>query len=543
MLECQIKLLNEIKCQITGLSVLDKNLLYSKLALFIPSAIYQPKYKLGQWDGKIHYFESNGQTYINLLQDMFKLVSPEKYSFSLIPYEGYQPVVPFELVDEKFFADHVWEKGHRLEGQPVMLDEHQVMGINALLQNQKGMICFSTGSGKTLISAVLAKKVCERGKFLIIVPSRDLVVNTASQLNLLGIQTGTAFEDDRIEEYSKQCVVTTWQGIHSMYRRSKGENVYTKQIKDLERKQNKAHFSGNKEEFERIRVNINELKRVSANDITKATNELNTLKQGVVGFLFDETHLAKASVAKQILTEMFPFVKIRWGCTGTIPKDKADQYCLITSIGPVVARMSSKELQDKNFLASCDIKMIKMIDSRMFLNYTDEYENITVDIPRLTYMARYIDKITRETGNTLVLVNRIKQGEILLKELNKLQADAIFLDGEDTVKKRTTEYKKINEAEHKIILATAQIASTGINIPRLFNLVLLDYGKSFVKVMQSVGRALRLGSDKTHATVHDISATTKYAKKHYRERKKYYIEENLPVEEISWSDWEGFNLR
>lgn len=542
MLECQIKLLNEIKCQITGLSVIDKNILYSKLAIFIPSAIYQPTYKLGRWDGKIHYFENNGVTYINLIQEMFQLVSPDNYRFTLIPYENYQPVVPFETIDENYFSDFVWEKGHRLEGQPIKLEEHQVYGINSLLQNQKGMLCFSTGSGKTLISAALARKVCERGKFLIIVPSRDLVVNTASQLNYLGIPTGTAFEDDRIEEYSKRCVVTTWQGIHSMYQRSKGENIYKKQIKELERQQNKAYYSGNTNEFDRLRTNINELKNLSLKDIEKATNELNALKEGVYGFLYDEAHLGKASVSKQILTEMFPFVKVRWGCTGTIPKDKADRMCLISSIGPVVATMTSKELQDKNFLASCDIKMIRMIDSRMFLDYTSEFENISVDKPRLTYIAKYIDKIAKETGNTLVLVNRIKQGEILLSELQKIGADAVFLDGMDSVKKRTGEYKKINEETNKIILATAQIASTGINIPRLFNLVLLDYGKSFVKVLQSVGRALRLGSDKTHAVVHDISATTKYAKKHYRERKKFYQEENLPVEEIAWSDWEMNHL-
>ena len=537
MQEVTIRLLNEIKCQITGLTVLDKNLLYKMYAIFIPSARYQPTYKLGQWDGKIHYFEATGLTYTNLIQEFFTKIDSTQYTFNMEPYEGFVPAQPFDLIDCDYFSDFVWEKGHRLEGQPIVLEKHQVDGANALLSNQKGIICYSTGSGKTLISAVLAKKVCERGKFLIIVPSRDLVVNTASQLNYLGIETGTAFEDDRIEEYSKKCVVTTWQGISSMYRRSKGQNCYNDQIKELEKQQNKAYYNHNTPLFESIRAQINKLKEKSYEDTIKAQTELNTLKNGVVGFLFDETHCAKSHDCKKILTEMFPFVKIRWGCTGTIPKNDADALCLKIAIGPVVESMSSRELQDEGFLATCDIKMIKMVDNRVFLNYTDEYDEISTDTKRLSCIARYIDDVTEKYGNTLVLVNRIKQGEILLEKLKNIGADVVFLQGLDSVKHRTEEYKEVNKESNKIIIATAQIASTGINIPRLFNLVLLDYGKSFIKVIQSVGRALRLGYDKKHAYIHDISTTTKYAKRHYTERKKFYLEANLPLTEEKWKTW------
>ena len=199
--------------------------------------------------------------------------------------------------------------------------------------------------------------------------------------------------------------------------------------------------------------------------------------------------------------------------------------------------MSSRELQDEGFLATCDIKMIKMVDNRVFLNYTDEYDEISTDTKRLSCIARYIDDVTEKYGNTLVLVNRIKQGEILLEKLKNIGADVVFLQGLDSVKHRTEEYKEVNKESNKIIIATAQIASTGINIPRLFNLVLLDYGKSFIKVIQSVGRALRLGYDKKHAYIHDISTTTKYAKRHYTERKKFYLEANLPLTEEKWKTW------
>lgn len=263
-------------------------------------------------------------------------------------------------------------------------------------------------------------------------------------------------------------------------------------------------------------------------------NNHNYIANGVV---VHNCHTAVAHEAKKILTETFPMVHIRWGCTGTIPKDKANALCLFTAIGPVVGTMTAKELQDLGFLATCDIKMIKMKDTRLFSDYTTEYEVITTDEMRMSYIAKYVYDITQEFGNTLVLVNRIKQGEILLEKLKRFGANVVFLQGSDTVKHRAEEYKNVNDEMNKIIIATSQIASTGINMPRLFNLVLPDYGKSFVKVMQSVGRSLRLGSDKNHAFIHDISSTTKYAKKHYRERKKFYSDANLPIEEIKWNVW------
>lgn len=141
-----------------------------------------------------------------------------------------------------------------------------------------------------------------------------------------------------------------------MNRRCKGKNYYQDKIKELEKEQTRAYYNHNEAEFKQIREEINELKIRSDEDIIKAHNELNALKDGVIGFLFDEVHTAKSSECKKILTETFPLVHIRWGCTGTIPKDKADSLCLFTAIGPVVESMTAKELQDLGFLATCDIK-------------------------------------------------------------------------------------------------------------------------------------------------------------------------------------------
>ena len=79
----------------------------------------------------------------------------------------------------------------------------------------------------------------------------------------------------------------------------------------------------------------------------------------------------------------------------------------------------------------------------------------------------------------------------------------VFISGEMKTSDRQKEYDDVSDANNKIIVATYGVASVGINIPRIFNLVLLEPGKSFVRVIQSIGRGIRRANDKDCAnTVH-----------------------------------------
>ena len=78
---------------------------------------------------------------------------------------------------------------------------------------------------------------------------------------------------------------------------------------------------------------------------------------------------------------------------------------------------------------------------------------------------------------------------------------------------------------------------TKINInDAIFNLVLLEPGKSFVRVIQSIGRGVRKAADKDHVEIWDVASTAKYSKKHLTERKKFYAEANYPytIEKVNY---------
>jgi superfamily II DNA or RNA helicase len=127
------------------------------------------------------------------------------------------------------------------------------------------------------------------------------------------------------------------------------------------------------------------------------------------------------------------------------------------------------------------------------------------------------------SGNTLVLIDRIATGELLMER----NPEWVFISGEMKTSDRQKEYDDVSDANNKIIVATYGVAAVGINIPRIFNLVLLEPGKSFVRVIQSIGRGIRKAEDKNYLQVVDLTSNLKYSKRHMTKRKEFYKEQNF----------------
>jgi superfamily II DNA or RNA helicase len=169
------------------------------------------------------------------------------------------------------------------------------------------------------------------------------------------------------------------------------------------------------------------------------------------------------------------------------------------------------------------VNIVQLQDDKEFGDYQAELKFLLSDSNRLDKMAELIDKI-KETGNTLVLVDRVNAGHALVERLD----DAVFVSGGMKIVDRKEEYDDVATSTNKIIIATYGVASTGINIPRIFNLVLLEPGKSFVRVIQSIGRGIRKAEDKDFVQIWDITSSCRFAKRHLTARKAFYKEANYP---------------
>ena len=197
---------------------------------------------------------------------------------------------------------------------------------------------------------------------------------------------------------------------------------------------------------------------------------------------------------------------------------------MLVSLGPVIGKLSAKELQDKGVLAQCHVNIVQLKDNVEFTNYQSELKHLLENEKRLDRIAELIEKVN-ETGNTLVLVDRVNAGKEIV---SRLGSNAVFVNGGTGLTERKAEYDEVATSDDKIIVATYGVAAVGINIPRIFNLVLIEPGKSFVRVIQSIGRGIRKAEDKDHVQIWDITSNCKFAKRHLTQRKSFYKEANYP---------------
>jgi len=473
---CKLIIKDEVNIRVEGLAAETRRKIVNKLKFDLPYARHMPAYKLGRWDGTKTYFGIGGNGYLAHLDVVLPIIEDSGYDILIEDLRKTQNF-SFEKVNENYWADQgkTWPKGHPNAGAPIILRDYQFDVVNKFLENPQALQEVATGAGKTITTATLSHLCEPYGRTMVIVPNKSLVVQTEEDYKNLGLDVGVYFGDRK--ELNRTHTICTWQSL----------NVLDKKSYD--------------------------------ND----TLSLAEFCAGVCAIIVDEVHQAKAEVLTKLLTQNFNHCAIRWGLTGTVPKEQWEFQGILASIGPVINQVSAHDLQEKGVLAQLNINILQTNEIEVFRSFAEEYTFLVTDDSRLTWMANKIKDLSL-SGNTLVLINRIDTGKKLIERI----PEAVFVSGGMKLDERKEEYDEIKTSDGKIIVATYGVAAVGINIPRIFNLVLLEPGKSFVRVIQSIGRGIRKAEDKDHVMIWDITSACKYSKRHLTERKKYYKDAKYP---------------
>lgn len=247
-----------------------------------------------------------------------------------------------------------------------------------------------------------------------------------------------------------------------------------------------------------------------------------TLVRQFKAIIVDEAHGAKARVVGDLINIAGGDSAYRFGFTGTMPKPEIDLLTLRGSIGDVLFSITAAELMAMGYLAELFIEPVEITEkvTEDFPDYASEKTYLSRCDDRLDLLADLAIDRTARYGNTLILVNSVKQGKALQKKIK----GSVFLHGVDDTATRQSWYALFESRNDLIVIATFGIASTGLSIDRIFHLMLIDAGKSFTRAIQSVGRGLRMGGGKTKVYVTDVYSTLKFSKRHFNERKKFYKE-------------------
>ena len=231
----------------------------------------------------------------------------------------------------------------------------------------------------------------------------------------------------------------------------------------------------------------------------------------------------------------------RFGTTGTLDGTQVHELVLEGLFGPVKRVITTHELQKKEALAQLDIDIILLKYAQEFCrptenrSYQDEIDFLVTYEKRNKFIANLA---VNQDGNTLVLFNLVdRHGKGLRDLIESRLKDGqrlFFVSGETKTTDREQIRNIVDKQKNSIILASLGTFSTGINIKNLHNVIFASPSKSQIRVLQSIGRGLRLSDDGSVTKLYDIADDLHWKSKknftllHSGERIKIYTKEQFP---------------
>ena len=444
----------------------------------VPGAKFMPQYRNKYWDGKIRLFnQANGEIYVGLLDKIISFCKKSDYQYEFVHSNFYG--TPFE---ENGFISLEGVKDYMNKITRYEPRQYQIQGVFDALKYNRKLLISPTASGKSLMIYTITRYMVDKGhSVLLVVPTTSLV----EQMYKDFIDYGWNSDENCHRIYAgkekhtdKPVTITTWQSIYKL------EHSFFK-------------------------------------------------RYGCV--IGDEAHLFKSKSLIRIMTKLHD-AKYRFGFTGTLDGTQTHKWVLEGLFGPAYKIVRTDELIEKGHLAKLNIKILLLQhESQRFDTYDDEVQFIIQNERR----NNFIKKLTLDLkGNTLLLYSRVEShGEILFNIINSDTNRKVFFVHGGVAAEEREEIRKITEEESDaIIVASYGTFSTGINIKKLHNVIFASPSKSRVRNLQSIGRVLRKGKNKTKATLYDIADDTTYKSQknytlnHLIERVKIYNEENFNYE-------------
>jgi superfamily II DNA or RNA helicase len=249
----------------------------------------------------------------------------------------------------------------------------------------------------------------------------------------------------------------------------------------------------------------------------------------------DEAHGCKAATLVSILGKL-ENCKYRFGTTGTLDGDPLNEATIEGLFGPKFKSITTKELMEQGYVADLKIKCIvlkypeEIAKQVKGMSYQDEVNFLTTNEER----NKFIKNLTLSLkGNKLVFFRLNDHGEKLYQLIKESGDNAFYIDG--TIKSDVREEIRhaIEDEENATLVASLGTTSTGISINKLHHMIAAHPSKSKIKVLQSIGRMLRMHKEKNEAVLYDIvddlsyKSHKNYTLKHFVERVKIYDAEKF----------------
>jgi superfamily II DNA or RNA helicase len=461
-------------------------------SFYMDGYMFSPKFKARIWDGKIRILNyATGKLPIGLITYVEYFAKLNNCELDIDPkLIDSNPISPQET------KDYIDGLNLEIGGNKIIPRLHQYIGIHHALSKKRSCLVSPTSSGKSLIAYVIARYLKEttNKKVLIVVPTVLLV--TQLYKDFTDYSSGNDFDVESEvhtitggSEKNGDCdiYISTWQSISKL---------------------NRNYF----EQFS--------------------------------GCIFDETHLLTGK-SLQNISEKLTDASYRIGMTGTLVDSKANKLIIEGSTGLAKDLITTKELMNKGEVAKLkiDVQFLKYEDhickGARQLDYQAEIKAICNYKVRTDWLS---NMVLSKKNNSLVLFGTVVHGKEIHKTLTELTDRNVYLIYGNIPKEKREEIRiQMESEEDAILVASYQTLSTGVSIRNLHNIIFASPSKSKVRVLQSIGRGLRLHESKEHMTLIDVvddmswKKHKNYSLKHFIERQEHYNTSGFDYE-ITYND-------
>jgi hypothetical protein len=196
---------DEVNVQLRGVDRGTLGKIVEAQSYYVPKYMFSPKYKLGQWNGKISLAKASGRVFLNLLDEVAQILENSGYNLDIEDQRQDYPITLSQF-DENYLSEY------SIKNTPVVIRDYQIDAIKTAIEHGNGILTVGTGGGKTLICAVISKLYLEHGLVLVIVPNIDLVFQTTATFRNFGVDCGMWYGE--LKEM-KPCVISTWQSLEN----------------------------------------------------------------------------------------------------------------------------------------------------------------------------------------------------------------------------------------------------------------------------------------------------------------------------------------
>lgn len=470
---------------------------------WVPNYKFMPAYKSGMFDGKIRLYNlRTKQIYAGLYYHLERFCKERGYSLKVLNHKDYGDrtrigSAEHQTTDSDLLIKFLSNLSLSSRGEKITLKDYQISAIIYCMTNLRATLLSPTASGKSAIIYCIIRyflHLYPDYKLLIVVPTTSLVEQMVSDFADYS-HFDPSFDASKMchkiysgkeKNSDAQIQVSTWQSIYN--------------------------FHG--PWFEKF--------------------------SGVIN---DECHLAKAKSLTSIMTKSKEAF-LRIGTTGTLDGSNTNELTLNGIFGPTKRFVSTKKLMDDGDLAQLKIQCLllnhsddnKKLVSK--LKYQEEVKFLVGYSPRNKFIRNLA---VSQTGNTLVLFQYVDTHGVPLyndikSHLKDSKRNVHFVSGKVDTDSRE-EIRKICDHDDKdgswIIVASMGCFSTGINIRNIHSIIFASPTKSQIKVLQSIGRSLRISDNGQDALLLDIiddfswKSKSNFTLEHGKERVKIYNKEQF----------------